>query len=85
MKATHFDHPETEIDLGDARRIGVISDTHIPHRLMHLPPQVLAVMDGVDAILHAGDVEDGALAHQGKDERVAGAPRGRDEWSYVFY
>jgi hypothetical protein len=37
-------------------RIGVISDTHIPARSRVLPPAVLEVFAGVDAILHAGDV-----------------------------
>ena len=37
-------------------RIGVISDTHIPARSRVLPPVVLEVFAGVDAILHAGDV-----------------------------
>lgn len=37
-------------------RIGVIADTHIPARSRVLPPAVLATFDGVDAILHAGDL-----------------------------
>ena len=37
-------------------RIGVISDTHIPARSRVLPPAVLEAFAGVDAILHAGDV-----------------------------
>jgi uncharacterized protein len=37
-------------------RIGVISDTHIPARSRVVPPAVFDVFEGVDAILHAGDV-----------------------------
>ncbi|RMF32056.1 MAG: metallophosphoesterase [Chloroflexi bacterium] len=39
-------------------RIGLISDTHIPHRLAALPPAVFEKLAGVDLILHAGDVDD---------------------------
>jgi len=44
--------------------IGVLSDTHLPHRLAQLPASVVEVFAGagVDLILHAGDVDDpGAL------------------------
>jgi putative phosphoesterase len=40
--------------------IGLLSDTHIPHRLKRLPDTVLDVLTGVDLILHAGDVDDPA-------------------------
>ena len=40
----------------DDYRLGLISDTH-----GHLRPQVFDVFDGVDRILHAGDVEDPAI------------------------
>ena len=39
-------------------RIGVISDTHIPEARAELWPQVFTVFDGVDAILHGGDVHE---------------------------
>jgi putative phosphoesterase len=41
-------------------RIGVLSDTHIPHRLPQLPPTVVETFAdaAVDLILHAGDVDD---------------------------
>jgi putative phosphoesterase len=39
-------------------RVGVLADTHIPHRLPRLPEQVFAVFDQVDLILHAGDLEE---------------------------
>lgn len=36
--------------------IGLISDTHIPHRLAALPPALFSIFQGVDLLLHAGDV-----------------------------
>jgi putative phosphoesterase len=40
--------------------VGLLSDTHIPHRLKRLPEPVLDALAGVDLILHAGDVDDPA-------------------------
>ncbi len=37
-------------------RVAVLSDTHSPSRWKRCPPAVAAVLDGADAILHAGDV-----------------------------
>lgn len=37
-------------------RIGLISDTHIPWEQKELPPQVMETFQGVDLILHAGDI-----------------------------
>ncbi|MFW0860541.1 MAG: metallophosphoesterase family protein [Dethiobacter sp.] len=37
-------------------RIGVVSDTHIPARSRQLPLELFIQFDGVDLILHAGDV-----------------------------
>jgi putative phosphoesterase len=41
-------------------RIGVLSDTHLPHRLPQLPASVVETFASaaVDLILHAGDVDD---------------------------
>jgi uncharacterized protein len=36
--------------------IGLISDTHIPEVEKHLPPEVIQAFQGVDLILHAGDI-----------------------------
>ncbi len=36
--------------------IGLISDTHIPDRAKELPQKVFDAFDGVDLILHAGDL-----------------------------
>ena len=37
-------------------RIGIISDTHIPSVGREVPPQVSRAFEGVDLILHAGDI-----------------------------
>jgi len=37
-------------------RIGLLADTHIPRDAKMLPPHVKVAFDGVDLILHAGDI-----------------------------
>jgi putative phosphoesterase len=37
--------------------VGVLADTHLPHRMSRLPDAVLRIFEGVDLILHAGDVD----------------------------
>jgi putative phosphoesterase len=39
-------------------RVGLISDTHIPEARPELWPQVFTVFDGVDCILHGGDIHE---------------------------
>jgi putative phosphoesterase len=39
-----------------ARRIGLIADTHVPDRAKQLHPLVFDTFDGVDLILHGGDI-----------------------------
>ncbi len=39
--------------------LGLVSDTHMPERRPDLPPALFEIFDGVDLVLHAGDV--GAL------------------------
>jgi putative phosphoesterase len=41
---------------GQLRRIGVVSDTHVPRRAGMLPREMLQGLEGVDLILHAGDL-----------------------------
>ncbi len=40
--------------------LGLLSDTHMPHRMKQLPAAALDALAGVDLILHAGDVDDPA-------------------------
>ena len=37
-------------------KIALVSDTHIPQHLRQLPDDLLTQIEGVDAILHAGDI-----------------------------
>ncbi|MFQ5944823.1 MAG: metallophosphoesterase family protein [Anaerolineae bacterium] len=37
-------------------RIGVLGDTHIPHRLRDLPSEIQGLLQGVDLIFHTGDL-----------------------------
>lgn len=37
-------------------KLGVLADTHVPDVLSQLPPRVLELVNGVDIILHVGDV-----------------------------
>jgi putative phosphoesterase len=39
-------------------KIGVLSDTHIPRKASKLPETVLRALEGVDHIIHAGDIAD---------------------------
>ena len=37
--------------------VGILADTHVPYRMKRLPRAVLDALEGVDVILHAGDVD----------------------------
>jgi uncharacterized protein len=37
-------------------RIGVVADTHVGEHLCELPGEIAEILDGVDLILHAGDL-----------------------------
>jgi uncharacterized protein len=39
-------------------RIGVVADTHVGEHLPVLPSEVAEILDGVDLVLHAGDLTD---------------------------
>jgi len=43
---------------GRMYRIGVLSDTHIPHAVSKLPARIIKALEGVELILHAGDLVD---------------------------
>lgn len=45
------------LDIRPSLRVGLLSDTHLPHRMKRLPTEMFDVFDGVDVILHAGDVD----------------------------
>ena len=68
---------------GRTVRIGVVADTHVGEWVAQLPQSVLDALEGVDLILHAGDITDAAVldrlaqvapvvAVQGDHDRAAG-------------
>ncbi|NDJ76379.1 MAG: metallophosphoesterase family protein [Chloroflexi bacterium] len=58
---------------------GLISDTHIPDRWRALPPSVFDIFDGVDLVLHAGDVGDLDVIDQLSSIAPVVAVHGNDE------
>ncbi|HET90934.1 MAG TPA: metallophosphoesterase [Chloroflexi bacterium] len=56
--------------------IGLLSDTHIPHRMPRLPDAVFDALTGVDMVLHAGDVDDPAALLPLQDLAPVHAVRG---------
>jgi putative phosphoesterase len=59
--------------------LGIVSDTHLPDRCLALPAALAEVFEGVDLVLHAGDV--GALTVIDELSRIAPvvAVHGNDE------
>ena len=45
-------------------RIGVVADTHVGEHLPVLPSEVAEVLDGVDLVVHAGDLTDTIVLEQ---------------------
>jgi len=60
-------------------RIGLISDTHIPHDAKAIPPQVKEVFRGVDLILHAGDIYLSSVLDELEEIAPVLAARGDDD------
>ncbi len=63
-------------------RIGVLADTHVPHRLSALPARVFELLAGSDVILHAGDLEDPAILAQLAVVAPVHAVRGNLHWQF---
>ncbi|MBS3897253.1 MAG: metallophosphoesterase [Dethiobacter sp.] len=62
-------------------RIGVISDTHIPARARLLPSELFTLFDGVDLVLHAGDlVEESVLQELAAIAPVEAVAGNMDSW-----
>jgi uncharacterized protein len=52
-------------------RVGVVADTHCPEFLVRLPDRLFEVLEGVDLVLHAGDIDSqDTLAALGRLARV---------------
>lgn len=66
--------------MSEQHLIGVISDTHIPHRLKHMPQRVYDLLQGCDIILHAGDLEDVQILEPLRHIAPVYAVRGNVHW-----
>ena len=63
-------------------RIGVLADSHIPHRIPCMPPRVYELLQGSDLILHAGDLEDPAILDDLRKIAPVHAVRGNLHWQF---
>lgn len=63
-------------------RIGVIADSHVPHRLPELPARVFELLADSDVIVHAGDLEDPAILDQLGKIAPVHAVRGNLHWQF---
>ncbi len=57
-------------------KIALLSDTHVPSRMPALPPALFDRLDGVDLILHAGDLDDPTILDELGQIAPAQAVRG---------
>jgi putative phosphoesterase len=61
-------------------RVGVVADTHCPEFLDHLPDRIFEVLEGVNLVLHAGDINsEEALAALGRLAPVEAVRGDHDE------
>ena len=61
------------------RRVGLVSDTHIPEARRHLWPEVFDAFAGVDLILHGGDIHELAVLDQLAEVAPVFSARGNGE------
>ena len=61
-------------------RVGLIADTHIPRDVKKLPPHVLDAFQGVDLILHAGDIYLPSVIDELETIATVLAARGNGDW-----
>src|SRR6266540_4338854 len=66
--------------MAEQHYIGVISDTHIPHRMHEMPSFVYEHLRGCDVILHAGDLEDIHILDPLRQIAPVYAVRGNIHW-----
>lgn len=75
--------PQTlTINLPECRRIGVLADTHIPHRMREMPSRVYDLLCGSDLILHAGDLETPEVLEPLQAIAPTYAVRGNLHWQF---
>jgi uncharacterized protein len=63
-------------------RLAVIADTHVPARARDLPSAAWAVIDGADAVLHAGDVVEPALLDRVRERAPVWAVLGNNDHAF---
>ena len=61
-------------------RIGLLSDTHIPEVAREVPPQVAQAFEGVDLILHGGDIYARSVLEQMAQVAPVLAAEGDDDY-----
>lgn len=61
-------------------RIGLISDTHIPDVAKEIPSKVMEIFEGVDLILHAGDIYIAPVLDELQEIAPVLAARGDDDF-----
>lgn len=60
-------------------RVGVLADSHVGGHLPRLPPEVLERFDGVDLIIHAGDVNAPRVLDELREVAPVAAVRGNHD------
>ena len=75
-------HLHASVTVPEARTIGIVSDTHIPHRISAMPRAVYDALHGCDLILHAGDLEDPAILAPLRAIAPTHAVRGNLHWQF---
>ena len=57
-------HNSITLHRSNARRIGLIADTHVPDRQKSLNPRIIEILTGTDLILHSGDISSPEVIEQ---------------------
>lgn len=79
----------------NSMKVGIISDSHIPHAAKFLPPQVFKAFSDVNLILHAGDIYQLSVLNELEEIAPVYAARGNGDYhlpddprikeNHVFY
>lgn len=64
------------------KRIGLLSDTHVPEVATGVPEQVFELFAGVDLILHGGDIYDPKVLDELEKIAPVLAARGDDDYTW---
>lgn len=61
-------------------QFGLIADTHVPSRMKQIPTEILTYFEGVDGILHCGDLSTPAALQPLEEIAPVKAVRGNNDW-----